>query len=152
MDIDMEADPDEVVESQLNHVILPRVLPTYESSEHEVRLIKDLMDTVIESNEVPKKTHHLCRLFQRFAIKSTEDSIHSAINGLRPGDTFGMFIKMQNTVLMIYIPEGQPRAPQSQLDAILATFPGSVAASETYKCQSDLEVSFIFISINSFLV
>lgn len=122
----------------LSHVVLPRYLPPLNSDYSEqLNLLNELLRNVFDAPIIPMRTLALFKQFKKIHIDSTPDTLKTALSiqlgSLLSGDTFAMFVRGQNTTLIIH---------KSDLsdDMILATFPGDVDANKVYELDSDIEV------------
>lgn len=145
MDEDDESDTAEIRKNLLKHVTLPRDLPQEKPPRYlELKLMTHMVENVGNlSNYLPVKTVELLKRFRTVHLECTPDVISKEINSLRPGDTFAMFVRRQNTTIMVYmLPNDEIDNEESQ-NVILATFPGNLHPNQIYKAESDLEV-FVF--------
>lgn len=126
----------------MNHVVLPRVLPTEKLRYfQELELMAEIVKTVeILSKSIPLKTVELLQKLKQFHYKCEPDAISKEINKLRPGDTFAMFVYRQNCVILIHMPPSGSSNNEHSDDVVVATFPGNIRPSEIYSHDSDLEV------------
>lgn len=133
----------EIENSLLNHVVFPRCLPhTKPRYHHEKEIVRRLVDTVQSLTEwIPSKTVELFGRIGR-TIECTPANISKEINNLRPGDTFGMFVRRQNTAILIYMRTDAERAQSNQTqDITVATYPGNLHPNKIYKYDSDIQVN-----------
>lgn len=89
------------------------------------------------SESVPANTLKLMRSLATVHRNRMAHIVAKEISGLKPGQTFGMFIRRQNCAIMIH---SQSNGKAGSNDMIVATFPGRVHPNEVYKNPSDLEV------------
>lgn len=122
----------------LNHVFWPRVLPQKRAPNIytiEMDMLRNMMKSLENLVEwIPEKTLELFQGLQRFHTECTPQNVSNAINSLKPGDTFAMFISRQRCAIMIHVP------PNEAENVIVASIPGSLYPSEVYSHDSDVEV------------
>lgn len=133
----------------LHHVILPRFLPQEKSKyfhQTELQLMHQMVENVINLvDEIPLPTVKLFRSF--WAIHNepipNQTTISTEINALRPGHSFGMFVRRQNCMFVIHAPPNhdEKAANTAPAEVIVATFPGNLHPDEVYKYDSDVEVN-----------
>lgn len=133
----------------LDHVILPRELPKKKSFfTHEQALIDQLVENVDSiSDSLPKKSVEMMKRLKRVKHMCTPAIVSEMINELRPGDTFSMFVRKQNTAIIFYVPNhtGVNNAGTPD-NIIVATFPGCLHPRTIYDHESDVEVNFILMN------
>lgn len=148
---------DEQIEYEylLHHVVLSRVLPErYPRNQEslELKLLSRIVKTLKNCSEwIPPVTVNFFQRLQRTHENRIPENVAKEINELRPGETFGMFIYMQNTALMIHMPQEQSNF--NGIEAVnIATFPGNVNLKEIYKQNdsSDFMVRQIYYIIKEF--
>lgn len=131
-------------ENLLNHVVLPRVLPEGYHKDHEdqeMTLLSIMVQTVEKNSEwIPSATVRLCQRLKRAHMSRTPETVSTEISKLQPGETFAMFVRRQNTGLMIHMPNEQ--VPNVEKTVNVVTFPGNVHPKEIYDHTSDLEVKY----------
>lgn len=141
-----EVDSQEVQDTLLTHIILPRFLPQQKPRfYHELDLMSRIVDTVENLDEwIPSKTVELMQKLRRVHFECTPQVISEEINALRPGDTFAMFVRRQNCAFMIHKPSNGMVKVEDEIasNVIVATFPGNLHPGEIYKHDSDIEVNF----------
>lgn len=128
----------------LEHVIFPRVLPQKKQSYiYEQRLIGQIIETVEDiSDLLPQKTVEMMKRLKRVNSECTPTVVSELINELRPGDTFSMFVRKQNTVIMFYVPNHTALDSAGKPDNIVvATFSGCLHPHTIYEHDSDTEVN-----------
>lgn len=133
MDEDVERDEHEFI---LNHVILPRYLPPEKPGYvKQLKLMSSIIQTIIDTPILPRKTIDLFVQLKRLHIDTTADNfsatLKNEIKTLLPGETFAMFVRRQNCTLLIH---------QKENSVILATFRGDMKSSDVYGHDSDIEV------------
>lgn len=133
-------------DTQLYHVLLPRVLPQENcdlyKTEHD--LLNEMVENVKSlSHCLPQKTVKLFQSMQKVHTENTRtpEIIANEINALEPGDTFAMFVRFQFCAIMIHIPSDEK--PGNIQNAIVATIPGSLHPNEVYKYDNDIEVGLL---------
>lgn len=145
MDNNTEIETPEIRENLLNHVILPRVLPQNKPPRFiELKLMTHMVENVEYLAEwLPLKTVEFFKRVKIVHLECSPDVVSKEINSLRPGDTFAIFVRRQNTTLMVYMLPNEDINDKESQKVILATFPGNLHPCEIYKAESDLEV-FLF--------
>lgn len=132
-------------EHLLNHIILPRYIPQIRSPAflmEEWELLKQMTETVEEfAINIPANTLKMIRSLAKVHLNLTPNVIRDEINKLQPGETFAMFVRLQNSAIIIHM---LPDVPSDLNNVIIATFPGNLHPTEVYNNQSDLEVEYIF--------
>lgn len=146
MDFNTEPDPQWVQDNLLNHVVFPRCLPSQKPRYHiemEIELMNRIVGTVETLTQwVPSKTVDLFNKLRRIHMECTPNDVAEEIRQLQPGDTFPMFVRRQNTAIMIHMPaDVDPNHNDGPPIVIFATFPGSLHPGEVYKHDSDIEVT-----------
>lgn len=135
--------PQTSYENLLNHVVLPRILPEGYLKDHEdqeLSLLSNMVHTVERNSEwIPSATVRLCQRLKRAHMSRTPETISNEISQLRPGETFAMFVRRQNTGLMIHMPSEQ--VSNAEKTVTVVTFPGNLHPKEIYDHTSDLEVN-----------
>lgn len=129
----------------LDHVILPRELPKKKSSfNHEQALIDQMIENVDNlSDLLPQKTVKMMKRLKRVNYECTSAVVSELINELRPGDTFSMFVRKQNTAIIFYVPDHTGVDNDGKPDNIIvATFPGCLHPRTIYENESDVEVNY----------
>lgn len=130
-------------ENLLNHVVLPRVLPEGYLKDHEqqeLSLLSIMVQTVEKNCEwIPSATVRLCQCLKRAHMSRTPETVSNEISKLQPGETFAMFVRRQNTGLIIHMPNEQ--VPNAEKTVTVVTFPGNLHPKEIYNHTSDLEVN-----------
>lgn len=128
----------------LNHVIFPRVLPQQKPRyAHERDLITLMVENVVKLKKwMPPKTVDLMETLKMVHVdgKPRPSIISNAIDSLCPGESFAMFVRRQNSALIVYMPFDQTTNIKEMQNVIVATFPGSLHPGEIYKYDSDIEV------------
>lgn len=136
-----------LIENLLNHILLPRHIPnnaTDDFGDQEHAFLELMWEAVHHSAKwLPPNAVAMFTSFFNVQHMSMAADIHRAINSLRPGRTFAMYVQCQNVVFMCHMP-AQPKTngePDEETPVIVATFPGRVSAREIYSQPMDLEVS-----------
>lgn len=128
----------------LSHVVFPRVLPQQKPRYvHELDLITLMVENVVKlSKWIPPKTIELMETLKMVHVdgKPRPSIISDAIDSLSPGESFAMFVRRQNCMLIIYMPFNQISNIKEMQNVIVATYPGNLHPSEIYKHNSDVEV------------
>lgn len=148
MDAGIESDPQETQDNLLKHVILSRYLPQENKNFMEigVELMKQMIENVDNLAEwIPSETVELFERLKRVSLECTKSVVSEEIDTLEPGDTFAMFVRCQNCVIMIHVLPDADLDDEQTPNVIVATYPGHFRSSETYNCDSDLEVTFHLI-------
>lgn len=142
-------------DSLLNHVVLPRCLPQQISKNHyalEQQLSIQFVENVENLSEwIPAKTVELFKRFSRVHNECTASIIADEISDLKPGDTFAIYEWRQNCAFILYIPSDENEnlktdetdddiSEATANDVIVATFPGSLYPNEIYAFDSDIAV------------
>lgn len=142
MDEDAESDSQEIRDNLLNHIILPRVLPQDKPERFiELKLMTHMIENVEDlANCLPEKTVELFRRLKRVHHECSPIVISEEIKSLRPGDTFAMFVRRQNTVFMIYMLPNEDINNRSAQNVILSTFPATLHPNQIYATESDIKV------------
>lgn len=126
----------------LHHVLLPRVLPqkkTYRLYDMEFNLMIKMVKNVEKLAQfLPPRTVEFFQRLYRVHMMCTKENLSREINALCPGDTFSMFVRLQHTAIMIYVPVNE-NANDIQ-NVIVSTVPVSLHPEEIYKNESDIEV------------
>lgn len=135
--------PQTTYENLLYHVVLPRVLPDGYLQDHEnqeLSLLSIMVQTVESNSEwIPSATVRLCQRLKLTHMSRTPETISNEIDKLQPGETFAMFVRRQNTGIMIHMPSEQ--VSNAEKTVTVVTFPGSLHPKEIYNHTSDLEVT-----------
>lgn len=134
-------DQQQKLENLLHHVVLPRVLPQNypkDYEDQELNLLSRLVRTVENSSQIlPIETVELFQRLKRVHMKRTPENISNEINSLKPGDTFAMFIRRQNTAFLIQV----PKEPADGIKNVtIATFPGNLHPAKMHESFHDLQV------------
>lgn len=127
----------------LQHVVLPRTLPD-EYPEYqddlELRLLKQFVENLENcSNWIPPATVRLFQCLRRTHETRTPENITKEINRLQPGEAFAMFIRQQNTGLLMFMPQEQSNGYGNK-DVNIVTFPGNLNLGNIYNYPSDFMV------------
>lgn len=134
-------------ENLLNHIILPRYIPQLRSPAfvmEEWELLKQIAETVEEfAKYIPENTLKMIRSLAKVHLNLTPNVIRDEINKLQPGETFAMFVGLQNSAIIIHM---LADVSSDLNNIIVATFPGNLHPMEVYNNQSDLEVMHNFNS------
>lgn len=134
-------------ENLLNHIVLPRYIPQYRLPNfplEELELLKRMAENVEKfADSIPANTLKMIRSLAKVHLELTPKAIMEEINKLQPGETFAMFVRLQNCAIIIHMPS--KGSTDSDNNVIVATFIGKVNPNEVYKNPSDLEVTTIFI-------
>lgn len=141
----VKLDPQETQDILLKHVILSRHLPQEKTRITDVGV--ELMNRMIENVEnwaecLPMKTVELFRRIKRVSLECTKEIISEEIDDLQAGDTFAMYVRRQNCVILIHALPDADLIDEHTPNIIVATFPGSLHPSEVYAHESDVEVCF----------
>lgn len=139
------------MENLLNHIVLPRYLPQKRSpnfANEELKLLKRMVNNIKDLLEyIPLNTLEMIQSLDEIHSKPHANTIRNKMIHLKPGQTFAMFIRSQNCVLMIHmLPNGPadsdsvPNVSSDSENIIIATFPGKLHPKEVYSNPSDLEV------------
>lgn len=134
-DDDVEQDEHEFF---LNHAILPRYLPAEKQGySKQLKLMSTMIETIIDTRNMPRKTINLFEQFKRLHIDTTTENfsreLRGQIHSLQSGETFAMFVRRQNCTLLVQ------KRPNS---VVLATFRGDMKNYDVYSHDSDIEVIF----------
>lgn len=128
-------------ENLLYHIVLPRVLPQDKAAcneEFELSLLSRMTKNVENSLQwIPPATVRLFTSLQRTHTVLMKDLVSNEINALRPGESFAMFIRRQNTAFMIHMPADQI---DGMKNVHVMTFPGNLSPEKIYGSCSDLQV------------
>lgn len=89
------------------------------------------------ANFIPKNTVKMFDSLEIVHRNRTANVVAKEINDLQPGETFGMFVRLQNCAIMIH---RQSDAKSDSNNMIVATFPGRMHPNVVYKNPSDVEV------------
>lgn len=134
----------------LHHVLLPRVLPVkYPENQEELerRLLLYIFESVESCSEwIPPATIRFFQTLQRTHDTPNPENISKQINHLQPGEMFAMFIRQQNTALLIHMPKEQSDTNEIKTVNVV-TFPGNLHLEEFYNHPSEFMVISILISI-----
>lgn len=137
----MQETTSDLYETLLHHIVLPRVLPQNKQAcgeGIELRLLSRMTENVENSLEwIPPATVRLFISLTRSHSVRTKETVSKEINALKPGESFAMFIRRQNTAFMIHMPKDQSDEMES---VIVMTFPGNVSPEQIYRHPSDLQV------------
>lgn len=130
-------------DSILTHVILSRFLP--QEKERFTDTGTALMNLMIENVEnldewLPTKTVELFDRMKRVNGECTKKVVSEEIEDLESGDTFAMYVRRQNCVIMIHALADADLTDEHTPNVIVATFPGSLHPNDVYKFESDIEV------------
>lgn len=132
-------------ENLLNHVLLPRFIPnTANINFHlqESNLLIRMSESVKNlSKWLPSSTVRMIKSFELVQQMRTPDVITDKINKLKPGETFAMYVRCQNTVFMCHMPAHQSNDSNEITPVIVATFPGRIGVKQIYSHAMDLEVT-----------
>lgn len=147
-DPDTDENPFELVEHALTHILLPRHIPDsviQDAGEQETTLLIRMSETVRLAKWLPPNTVQMFETFEKIHFMAAPEVIEEAINELRPGHTFAMFVRGQNTVFLCHMPsdasdEVNGGTPDTETPIIVATFPGSVSMQRFYKESAELKV------------
>ncbi|XP_055297736.1 uncharacterized protein LOC129566134 [Sitodiplosis mosellana] len=145
MDENTESDASNSEDKLLHHVILSRWLP--QENPYHLEDGETLMKRMIENVEnlaewIPSKTVELFERLKRINLECTESVISEEIASLKPGDTFAMFVRRQNCVIMIHVLTDAKLNGELSPNTIVATFPGRLHSREIYEHDSDIEYNY----------
>lgn len=124
----------------LNHVILPRFLPAKKPGfADQVKLMNAMIDTILQTQHIPRKTIDFFRQFKRLHNATTPNEsfsreLRDQLQSLAAGETFAMFVRRQNCTLLVQ---------KLRTGMILSTFRGDMKNCDVYGYESDIEVSFL---------
>lgn len=143
-----------LLESVLNHIILPRYIPNDANDDlrsQEAAILSELNKTVRSlSNFLPDDTVDMFAHFVAVHKMRTPEAIAEQINKLQPGHTFAMYVQCQKTVFMCHMPANVSidAKPCETTPVIVATFPGRIGTKFVYSQPLDMEVRLM--SLNRF--
>lgn len=138
-------------ESVLNHVVLPRFIPSNASIDQiaqDESLLMQMCEIFRKNAQwMPLKTNRMLHTFANvYQANDDAQTIYNELNSLKPGDTFAMYVRRQNAVFLCYMLENVPNP--NELDEttpiVVATFPAQVSLKEVYAHPLDMEVSLQF--------
>lgn len=144
MEANTEIDKNEFI---LNHIVLPRYLPSKEQRySNELELVKIMLINAIATRTLPVNTMRLFQKLKRIYIDSKEDTLKNTlameIRTLQGNDTFAMFVPHQNCTLILR---------QTSEKLILATFHSDTQAYEVYSHNRlDLQVKCLILKFQIF--
>lgn len=134
----------------LHHVVLPRTLPDeypVNQEELELRLLKQFVENLENCSKwIPSATVRLFQSLRQTHETRTPDNITEEINQLQRGDAFAMFVRQQNTGLLIYMPQEQSNDNGIE-DLNIVTFPGNLNLGNVYNHPSDFMVIMNFFKV-----
>lgn len=137
-----------IYEDLLYHIVLPRVLPqnkSKNSEQHELALLSRITGAIRSLDKwVSPETLRFFNSFEQTHITRTPESISNEIKGLRPGNSFAMFVRRQNCGLMIHMPIEENETTKIKT-VVVSTFPGNLHPKNIYNA-SDFQVK-IFVSV-----
>lgn len=132
-------------ENLLTHIVLPRVLPFGRIKGHEkieLSLLTRMNDAVQEMAEIlPEESIRIFANFHDVHKLRVPENISNKINELKPGGTFAMFVRRQNTAFMIHMPNDGNNNLNEFKDVIVSTFPGNLHPKEINDQTSDVQVN-----------
>lgn len=134
----------------LHHVVLPRTLPDkYPANQEQLdlQLLTQFVENVENCNTkwIPAATVRLFQSLRRTHETRSPEQITEEINRLLPGEAFAMFIRQQNTGLLMYMPQEQNNENETKKDINIVTFPGNLNLENMYKYPSDFMVIMNFL-------
>lgn len=135
-------------ESLLNHIVLPRFIPNDANDDLHLQektfLIQMLRAVHSLSEWLPTRTVKMFESFVNVHQQRTPEAVSEEINKLKPGNTFAMYVRCQNTVFMCHMPtNGSIDAePNETTPVIVTTFPGRIGVKNVYNHPLDMEVRF----------
>lgn len=131
-------------ERLLNHIVLPRYQPQTRSPNfpaEELKLLERMVQSVESlSSFLPLNTLKMARSLAAVHLNLTPSTVTNEINNLQPGETFAMFVRMQNCAIIFHM---LANAKANSEELVVVTFPGKLHPKEVYTNPSDLEVGFM---------
>ncbi|XP_031637089.1 uncharacterized protein LOC116349684 [Contarinia nasturtii] len=151
MNMEVDEDIEEKYKILLNHVVLPRFLPQ-NRSEHlcseELALVSAMVKNVTENElltqHIPPATIKMLNMLNEVHKNLSPNTVSQQIQSLKPGDTFGMFVRRQNCGIMIHMPVDFDQSKR----VIVATFPGNIHPKHIYSNDSDIKFNYPIQSLN----
>ncbi len=143
---------DDILNTQLiPHVFLPLKLPGQASANliaEENHLLSLFHKTIRDYRFIPQIIE-TCSAFETWfnvqvKNKSSCEDVKDAIQSLKPGQLFALYVRAQNSGLLISIPKDSP------LDIIWSTFPASHKNNEITGKSKKIQFIFVYIVLNPF--
>lgn len=134
--------PQDTLEQITTHLVFPRELPS-SSHQHEAILIRLMLETLQTINDLPSSTMKLLQCFQKLHPLVDATTIADELKKLKPGEMLGLYVRKQNSCLVVYAPKMQ--TPQSPSEYVVSTFPVKLNKNDIYDCKSDLQVKKLVI-------
>lgn len=145
---EIQDNPNENLVNLLNHILLPRFTTIKSIAEWNLQdetLLEWMSQTMASSADwLPSHTIAMFESFKRVhEFRDDDETICRELNKLRPGETFAMYVRRQNTVFMCYMPADAANGYEinEATEVIVATFPGQVNAKDIYAHPLNLEVA-----------
>lgn len=134
----------ETLDQITTHLVLPRQLPSLLDVKHERKLVGLVLDAI-------GPTYKLAKMFQKFQQMHPlvdADAIATELRNLKPCEMLGFYIRKQNCCLTVYrAPATASVSSTEPNEYIVSTFPILLDKKDVQDCESDLHVSFFFISL-----
>lgn len=135
------------------HLVFPRNLPSY-WHEHETILARLMLDAVQDTHGIfplPSSSIKLLQCFEKLHPLVDATAISTELQQLRPGEMIGLYVRKQNSCLVVYAPSVKPNSPSlkpnSPSRCIVSTFPVLLKKIEINNCDGDIQVKMILFLI-----
>lgn len=132
--------PQETLEQITTHLVFPRNLPSgcHEHGSMLVQLVLDAMRAAANDNfQLPLTSIKLLQRFQKLMPLIDSNAISTELQQLNPGEMLGMYVRKQNSCLIVY------HLPATD-EYIVSTFPVLLTKNQLYDCDSDAQVKLNF--------
>lgn len=138
--------PQDTLEQITTHLVFPRNVPSSFDScyDHGSLLVTSLLDAIRSINEIyslPLSSIKLIENFRKLHPLVDASTISTELRNLEAGEMLGMFVRKQNTCLVVY----NASSTNSSLSAneyVVSTFPVLLNKTEIHGCDSDIQVKF----------